>query len=104
MQGESRMANMRHNHALDLQKVLEEAPQALMGRIKVVVRIAVQRLQEGHRAKQLAARLQDTRDLGRASEGVADMFQDRYGNHRIEAIVKERQGFSPDSIDSDPVV
>jgi hypothetical protein len=52
----------------------------------------------------LAARLHDARDLGSASEGVADMFQDRYGNHRIEAIVKERQGFSPDSIDSDPVV
>jgi len=64
----------------------------------------VQRREEGHRAKQLAARLHDARDLGSASEGVADMFQDRYGNHRIEAIVKERQGFSPDSIDSDPVV
>jgi hypothetical protein len=47
MQGESRMANMRHNHALDLQKVLEEAPQTLMGRIKVVVRIACRGARKG---------------------------------------------------------
>ena len=80
------MHRARDVDAFDSQKILEQVPGALRRRVEVMMREAVQRLKEGHAAIELAAAFQNARDLRRASEGIAHMFQNGDGEHRVERI------------------
>ena len=89
-----RQRRARHDVLINVQPAGKQRAQALSGHVVVVMRIAVQRLQERHAADQLSARLEHTRNLGGAGKGVAHVFEHRERQHRIERIVPERKLFA----------
>src|SRR3954449_548404 len=93
------MQRAGNTDALDAQEILKETPRTLRRRIEIVMGEAVQRLQERHAAIELASALQHSRDLCRAAEWIADMFQNRNRKDRVECIALEGQLFAdPDYV------
>jgi hypothetical protein len=94
------MHGTRDLDALDVEQVLEQAACALRCRVEIMMWEPMQGLQKRYAAIKPAAALQDARNLRRAAEGIAHMFQNRDREDGIERVAFERQMLT----DADDVV
>ena len=94
MQGEDGVAGGGEGEGGVGQLAVEQAEMTLGRRVEVMMGVAVERLQEGDGAEEVATGLEDADEFFGAAEGVADVLEDGDGEDGVEGVVVEGQVFA----------